>query len=361
MQANNKLILGGVLAAAVVVVGVLVFVPRPTAQGPGEGLRPSGDAAQTERGAPRPTPIAILDETEADEAGTALTPTPAPPTVPNGEESPPGADGPQEDAEATAGEGVPAEGEATSPEPPPGAPDEVARADDSDNDDDDPSEGLSPRAMAARVAPAAPLASNYESPRGRLGGGEDGQDAQVRPTPTPAPGRNGDNDSPGATPTPSPTPRATPTPSPTPDIGRASIFLDPAAVTVVEGDYFTLDLYVHSPEKPVAGYTTLVLYVPIEVEVVQIREGRDPMLGYPMVARNDPRSGTLVLAAMQGSSLTQPVGELHLLSIDFEAVTPGTVDVNLVDSDVANTDAQEMILIRESGTRVTVEPLEAPE
>lgn len=359
MQANNRLILGGALAAAVIVVGALVLMPRPTSQQPGGAPPPpsSAESAARDHGAPSEGPFSIAD---GDPSGrrTSATPSPTTPTLtgePGRAEQPGEADGGEAEVAGAGGGG------ATSGDPGAsgGAPGEVTGEESGEGEDQQRPAGFA-QAGARGAPPAAPLdaGTNYSATPGRLGTGNPGEG--VTPIPTPTPSRN-DDDSPNATPTPSATPRPTPTPSPTPNIGRASIYLDPAAVTVVEGDYFTLDLYVNSAEKPIAGYTTLVLYVPIEVEVAQVREGSDRFLGYPMVARNDPRSGTLVLAAMQGSSLTEPIGELHVLSIDFEAMAPGTVQVNLVDSDVANTDAQEMILVRESGATITVEPLAAPE
>lgn len=356
---NNKLILGGAVAI-VALIGVLVFLPR---ESPQQERDPARIAQQRDEGRTTPPPGGTLAPPTTREGDLSLdtprpTPTPQPIVTPAPTEQP--------DDESTEIVNRVPEGEATSVTADhqgsaesldvASRPDRPRTRPDGSPMDDEVGYDIPPPAVPLD---AGNFMGNYRpSNVGRAGpiGGTPSPDTNNGQNPN---DRDVSRDPSQPTPTPARTPRPTPTPSPTPDPGRASIYLDPAVITVTEGDYFTLDLYANSPEKAVGGYTTFVMYLPIEIEIVQIREGRDPFLGYPMVAQNNPETGVLILAGIHARSMSQPVGEIHLASIDFEALRPGTVQVNLAESDVANTDAQEMILTRESGTRVTVQPFDA--
>lgn len=349
---NNKILLGGA-AAAVALIAVLIFLPSPGTDRP----EPSPRSVERER-APQQRPGGTFADASTEDRTTASERTPVPTPTPRP------TDDPESDAttdSVTQAAAMGEAGESVQPDIVAGAPGSM---------DSEYEEHSMPRrggrgSDGVPEVPVVPVpadaggfgASNYvPGPRGRPTSGV-GSDPASRDNGSAEDGAERDPTQP--TPTPSPTPRPSPSPTPTPDPGQAAMFLDPAVITVTEEDFFTLDLYITSSEKPVAGYTTFIMYVPIEAEIVQIREGRNSFLGYPMVAQNNPETGTLVLAGLQASSMSQPTGEIHLLSIDFEALRPGTLEVNLVESEVANTDAQTMILTRSSGSRVTVQPLDA--
>lgn len=165
---------------------------------------------------------------------------------------------------------------------------------------------------------------------------------------------------PFATATPSPEPTPSPSPSPTPEVGRVQMYLSPASASVQQGEVTTLDLYIDSPEKPVGGYTTIVLFNPLEVQIDQVREGTNSWLGFPMVARVNQNGGTIVLSTAQGSALDEPRGRIHLVSLDFVGAEPGVASISLSESEVANTDAQRMVLTSQRGARITVRPAPTP-
>ncbi|MCC5874756.1 MAG: hypothetical protein JJU11_00925 [Candidatus Sumerlaeia bacterium] len=347
---NNKILIGAAVAV-VALIGVLVFLP-----GPGPDRREAASAVERDRLPQRPGGTFADSAPEQRTTEIALTPVPTPTPTPRATEDP--------GSDATTDSVTQAEGEGGDPTE---MADAAGRPGQMDSPDDD-EETRHPRGGGPDGAPevmAFPVAGDV----GRYGSTNYNPGTAGRPTSgvgnnarNPGDGSaedDADRDPTQPSPTPSPTPRPSPSPTPTPDPGHASMYLDPAVITVTEEDFFTLNLYVNSAEKPVAGYTTFIMYVPIEAEIVQIREGRNSLLGHPMVAQNNPETGVLVLAGLQASSMSQPTGEIHLLSIDFEALRPGTLEVNLVESEVANTDAQTMILTSARGARVTVQPLDA--
>lgn len=195
-------------------------------------------------------------------------------------------------------------------------------------------------------------------------------DRTVTPTPsyspTPSPSASpspSPTETPEPTETPSPTetvaPSGTPTESPTPIVGSASIRLEPGSVQAGVGEIVTLDLVVRTQDKAAGGYTTLILYNPLQLEVYQVREGQNPWLGYPFVLDVDNPPGSIIMSSFQGSVFDQPIGYIHVGYIDFIPLEPGTAGVDLAESEVVNTDAQRMNLVMQRGTRIEVAP--APE
>lgn len=167
------------------------------------------------------------------------------------------------------------------------------------------------------------------------------------PTETPVSTDDGDG-------TPTPTPEESPTPTPTPEVGTARLFLEPGGRRADIGQTVPLRLMLNAQEKAVAGYTTIVLFNPLEVQVNSILEGSDPLLGYPLIAELNDANGTLVLGAMQGSFFDRPIGNIHLLTIEFMGLEPAAARINLVESEVSNTDAQRMNLVMERGATIEI-------
>lgn len=147
---------------------------------------------------------------------------------------------------------------------------------------------------------------------------------------------------PTPSPSPSPSPSLSPSPSPSPHPGFAAVYLEPGIVQVVPGQEFAVDLFVASQDKAVGGYRAHVLWVPLSLQLVEVLEGSDPYLGFPTDATEG--QGFLRLSAIQAQSLTAPVGLLQVVTLRFRSLEAGTERIELVNTGVANTDAQEMVL-----------------
>jgi hypothetical protein len=120
------------------------------------------------------------------------------------------------------------------------------------------------------------------------------------------------------------------------------VYLEPGIVQVAPGQEFAVDLFVASQEKAVGGYRAHVLWVPVTLQLIEVLEGSDPYLGFPTDATEG--NGVLRLSAIQAQSLTAPVGTLQVATLRFRSLEAGTDRIELVNTGVANTDAQEMVL-----------------
>jgi hypothetical protein len=169
---------------------------------------------------------------------------------------------------------------------------------------------------------------------------------QAGPTPTPDP---------YATPTPVPTETPEATPTETPIQGSARIYLEPSSVTITPGEIATLDLYIQVWEKAAAGYTTLILYNPVDIQVKELLQGRDPYLGYPLVYDVNPQRGSVTLSSAQGTALDRPTGIIHLANIQFTGSELGSHFLELAESEISNTEAQTMKLKGEFGATIIVQ------
>jgi hypothetical protein len=137
------------------------------------------------------------------------------------------------------------------------------------------------------------------------------------------------------------------------DPGRASMYLDPSNVTISQGETASFDLYINS-DMAVGGYTTLILYNPLDIQVRTLLQGRDPYLGFPIVSRIDNQVGAITLSSAQGTVMDKPIGLIHIATIEFTGNELGTHSIELTESEVANTEAQRMMLQSQTGATINV-------
>lgn len=154
-------------------------------------------------------------------------------------------------------------------------------------------------------------------------------------------------------PTETPTPFVTPSPTPTPTPFPGEIFLSPSDVAAVVNSTFTLRLFANSPSVALGGYKAIVNFDPGKLDLGEVREGTDSLLGYPFVLAVDPDAGQIRISSFQGSSLSEPIGQVHLLDIDFTPRAVGNSAIRLNDCELVGTDSANLRLVNVGGTFVT--------
>jgi len=308
-------------------------------------IRLSGDAREGEEGVLR---VNIDDEIPDD-------PTPAP--------TPPPSPTPQPTQEAP-GTPAPNSGNTT------GGPSSPGQANALNQDRPERTPFPDPR----RMTPAGDVELNPEDPvglpdipdrmfalnAGRRGPGRGANRTPSAATPTPNPTRtSGPDDT--ATPTSNGDESPSPSPSPTEEIGQASIYLSPSSATVPAGEAVALDLYMDVQGEAAGGYTTIVLFNPLNVQVDALYDGGNVWLGQPFVAAVNNDRGSIQLSSAQGSVMDEPTGRVHLAQIYFLGMEPGTAQIQLVESEVSSTLPRRMHLLRQSGATIEVtEALQQP-
>lgn len=134
-----------------------------------------------------------------------------------------------------------------------------------------------------------------------------------------------------------------------------------SAADVVEGGAFTISVIVDSPVEALGSYAVRIAYPPGLAQVTDIDDGRDPFIGTPDTVNNDPAGGIVTLSGAQYESLTDPVGQVEVARIRFQATRDGVAEVQFREAtarDIAGFQRKVRSVIAEA---VVIEPVTPPQ